>query len=800
MFPNLFTRTLRKSTSSRGRRFGARFDVLEDRLAMSSLSSGVGVTSAVVPAVRSLPFQPQATAVDLAVEPRDVITGTLGAAKNPQFYSFQLQAGDYLQAEVSLAPPVGGPATCQVSILNSSGTVLDTSSPNVPYGFRAPAGGTYYAEVTGSVSGLIPVDAYQLELHRLSLAQGTQSAPTLSETGSMYAFLVGNTLDITGPTGYGFGLTGNWRQSTSTGTGGLVSSTYTATGTLTLQSAAGPISLGIASGAVGTVTTAAQVNGQVFGAVASMNIPVTMNTGPLVAKFASLFGFNLSSVNENVTFDLKVGGTAGIALGNNSVVKATQALVDNAIPYLYFTINPLGSSASNILSLVYDPADPALYIESKAVGLIPIPGGLSLSGVGFSQQGLIPYSPVDAPSQFAGTMASGNLVLQGSVDTTAITAVPSKVVGSITLNFDPNHTGAFLGGANVTAADLLPVFTSSYGSVLSASATPRVQDLSEVFRNLTVGINGTLDINPLASYQQDASWWLGNEILSLPTGPNSFLDQVLNLANGAAGNPQSLALIPLGNASLIYDGPSESFYLRGGTTNPFAGTPLATLTPLYTFLTKLGALPTFDLDVAVRKGGEFFLDLTSTYNTAGLPTSSQVVLAHNYPVTGPATTFLSAATDLNKGPKALLTPRLPGAPPLYTGVYVDANVSLLGCTVDLQGKMAGDGDFVLQADAKVDIGPLTGSADFTLSDTAAGGFCFTASVDAGFSTSDIRGSIEASLTIGVADGRITYAGSVTASGQVYIPLLGWEGASASAGLSNSEIWISLGGYRLDVPL
>ena len=293
------------------------------------------------------------------------------------------------------------------------------------------------------------------------------------------------------------------------------------------------------------------------------------------------------------------------------------------------------------MSFVFDPADPALYLEGKALNLLPL-GPVTLAGIGFSLQGQIPYTPVDAPSQDTSTMVSGNLVLQGSVDTTAITAIPSKVAGDIILNLDPNHTDKFLGGRNVTAAALALVFGPEYANVLAASDTPLVENLSQVFRNLTVGINGTLELNPFASYQQDASWWLGNQILSLPTGTSSFLDQVLNWTNGKLGDPQLAAQLAVGDASLIYDGPSESFYFRGGTTDPFAGTPyLDTLTPLYTFLTDVGMLPTLDLDVAVRPGGEFYLDLTGTSNIAGLPDSSQLVLAHDYPVTGPATEYLS---------------------------------------------------------------------------------------------------------------------------------------------------------------
>ena len=273
----------------------------------------------------------------------------------------------------------------------------------------------------------------------------------------------------------------------------------------------------------------------------------------------------------------------------------------------------------------------------------------------------------------------------------------------------------------MTAAALALVFGPEYANVLAASDTPLVENLSQVFRNLTVGINGKRELNPFASYQQDASWWVGNQILSLPTGTSSFLDQVLNWTNGKLGDPQNAALLPVGDASLIYDGPSESFYFRGGTTDPFAGTPyLDTLTPLYTFLTDVGMLPTLDLDVAVRPGGEFYLDLTGTSNIAGLPNSSHLVLAHDYPVTGPATEYLSAAS--NTGSVGIPISKHPLGPQLYTGVYIAANVSVLGNEVDLQGTMAGNGNFTLQADAQVNLGPLSGSAEFTLSDTQAQGF------------------------------------------------------------------------------
>ena len=67
---------------------------------------------------------------------------------------------------------------------------------------------------------------------------------------------------------------------------GQVAATYTATGTLELQTAAGDVALNVAANSAATVTTAAQINGGVFGTVSSLNLPVTLNTGSLVSTFA----------------------------------------------------------------------------------------------------------------------------------------------------------------------------------------------------------------------------------------------------------------------------------------------------------------------------------------------------------------------------------------------------------------------------------------------------------------------------------------------------------------------------------
>jgi hypothetical protein len=54
--------------------------------------------------------------------------------------------------------------------------------------------------------------------------------------------------------------------------------------------------------------------------------------------------------------------------------------------------------------------------------------------------------------------------------------------------------------------------------------------------------------------------------------------------------------------------------------------------------------------------------------------------------------------------------------------------------------------------------------------------------------------------LGVAAKAITYAGSVVATGQVYLPVVGWKGASLAAGISSGELWVSVDGYSVDVRL
>src|SRR4029078_2551482 len=96
-------------------------------------------------------------------------------------------------------------------------------------GAYAPADGTYYVRVTTNATTTSNSRGYNLDLERVALDDGSMAAAPLAATGAYHAWLnaTGDTLNVTGPTGYGFSLRGTWAKTVSGST-----ITYTATGTL----------------------------------------------------------------------------------------------------------------------------------------------------------------------------------------------------------------------------------------------------------------------------------------------------------------------------------------------------------------------------------------------------------------------------------------------------------------------------------------------------------------------------------------------------------------------------------------
>jgi hypothetical protein len=137
-----------------------------------------------------------------------------------------------------------------------------------------------------------------------------------------------------------------------------------------------------------------------------------------------------------------------------------------------------------------------------------------------------------------------------------------------------------------------------------------------------------------------------------------------------------------------------------------------------------------------------------------------------------------------------------GAPAQVSGIYLDANMKLLTANVELTGKMFANGDFTITGIAAAKIGPLSGSETFTLSNTHANGFSFTGALEGDFKTQYIRGHVDAKLNVKISGGHLLYSGTATASGDVYVPVWGWEGGSLSAGIDNNGCWVKVAGHKV----
>src|SRR5262245_29425455 len=100
------------------------------------------------------------------------------------------------------------------------------------------------------------------------------------------------------PNGYGFAITGNWKQTLTfigKAPSRLTASTYTVTGSVTLQTALGPLSLHVPTRKTFTVTTKPSTFGSVFGEVKSIVAELEGSlddyTDPFTAQFDKLGAF-----------------------------------------------------------------------------------------------------------------------------------------------------------------------------------------------------------------------------------------------------------------------------------------------------------------------------------------------------------------------------------------------------------------------------------------------------------------------------------------------------------------------------
>jgi hypothetical protein len=230
--------------------------------------------------------------------------------------------------------------------------------------------------------------------------------------------------------------------------------------------------------------------------------------------FAQRFGLNLSLP----------GGSFGLDLGSN--LARLNAPLDPAVPYFYltggngFVVNiggasfsaPAGAPASTVLA--FDPADPSLYVS-----VTPNAGPVGQIAVGGSRNGYIPFTPTKTLDALA-TPIHGNVYLKGQF---GLGDVPVAVAGEAVIDFDAN--------GNSLATNLQP---QQVAQMLRGGSSNIKNLLTGVVADVRVGVNGSTSLS-LSEYGFG-----------------------LNL--------------PLSQGSLVYTPQAIDF--RGGTSNPFAGTPL----------------------------------------------------------------------------------------------------------------------------------------------------------------------------------------------------------------------------------
>ncbi len=569
--------------TNRRRHFRPAVECLEDRTVPSiTLPDRVGSATAT------------ALAVDLQTSPRQVLTDFLSAT-DVDVYRVQLQKEEFLAVDVDPKPitnilgiPVGGLGSSQLTILNVAGSVLKTvgASPEPDTGvqtknpatlFQAPATGTYYLKLTTTGFG-----AYQIDLHRIGLPQGRPNPAALQTAGSMYAFLKGNSLALTGPTGYGFALVGAWTQIATAASNGREADTYTATGTVQLQTAFGAIPLPVPPDKPFTVQTAASTMGHTFGEVSSIQLSAGLPLGSFGAAVQQKLGLNLSSfVSLSDKWRILLGSDIKTQYGPVYGIK--QVL--DSVPYIVYAdkagfnaqfgnISVVDSASADEALLVADPADPFVYIKPKNKDF-------AFAG---SLGGMIPFKPDRVPTGPVATTLSrffGHVYASGSFP---LTGLPLSVQGDVTVNLDANRDGNFL-ALRGNASQLFK------GDLFKP--TNPVTAIDAVFKDIAVGVNGAV-------------------VLGYKFAGFNFT-------------------VPLGAASAVYNGPQQGLWLKAVKgdpgANPFAGTPFALLV----------MSQTDSVEGWILRNGQFHMTVGTTY-TWGDPNSYGATLGYALTLTNAGVT------------------------------------------------------------------------------------------------------------------------------------------------------------------
>src|SRR4051812_25061220 len=244
------------------------------------------------------------------------VSDYLPSAADVDVYQVTLHQGDFLAADLHASGAVDPAATIQ--LLDTAGTQIATSAGIRPgpitgrtdptVGAYAPADGTYYVRVTTDATTTNNGRAYNLNLERVALDDANMAAAPLATAGAYHAWLnaAGDTLNVTGPTGYGFSLRGAWAKTVS---GSTVS--YTARGTLYLRTpflaqTAGEIALQVPAGQTFKVTTHAAGLAQ-LGELTGVSGHFGLSLAPVADRVKQVFGLDVSAMALANGWTIKTG-------------------------------------------------------------------------------------------------------------------------------------------------------------------------------------------------------------------------------------------------------------------------------------------------------------------------------------------------------------------------------------------------------------------------------------------------------------------------------------------------------------
>ena len=395
-------------------------------------------------------------------------------------------------------------------------------------------------------------------------------------------------LNLVGPTGYGFALTGNWTAIVTPAGGGTTGLTFIATAGVNIVSPLGQLPLPLPRG--GALILTAQPNGAggAFGTIsqARMLTGLAWLDALTTNFFQPVFGMNATFPVGSTSLQIQTaqGLQLGVALGStiNSSVDPNAPLNPN-IPYLYYVVSGgLGGKFDNVSvgfaqtleSVIVDPADPMVYY-----GLIlPALPVFASAGFGLSANGLIPFTPLQKPSQFSGSL-SGNVYaqLELNLPIPELPVLAVNVNATTVIDLNANHDGAWLN-----------YLESNPGTFIAALVTG--------------GLPGVVATNPALA--ADVALGVNGSVGLTVNTVNNFLTITVSPAQGT--------LIDTGTTS-------PNVYFRGLATNGLASGNF-----LQNFTSFLSPNQTFILDGAYLSAtATLSASFMAQYSTSGSPRTRQ---------------------------------------------------------------------------------------------------------------------------------------------------------------------------------